>query len=174
MRTTRALIVASALVLAGCGGGSSEGDGDDGGESSSGGAGSVSANVVDRQDAGEGYASVEGQEYELTESPALGCEVSPDAITFSFWVGDNSVVLGGGANRYDDGWLGNIELTVFEPVGQEGPIHYFAELDDLTRGIAIDGDSVSYSGRMMKQPPNDGSNPPPVDVGNGTFSVTCG
>ena len=39
--------------------------------------------------------------------------------------------------------------------------------------MAVDGDSFSYSGPMMKRPPNDGSNPPPVDVGDGLVSVTC-
>lgn len=173
MRTIRPLILAIALVLMACGGGSSGDNGDDGASSDGGGSGAVSGNVVDKQAPGEGYASVEGQEYELTVSPALGCEIGPEAVTFSFWVGDNSIVLGGGANN-DGGWIGHIELTVFEPEGQEGPVSYFPDLTEHGDRIAVDGDSMSYSGPMMKQPPNDGSNPPPVDVGNGTFSVTCG
>ena len=46
--------------------------------------------------------------------------------------------------------------------------------DYATAAVAVDGTSVSISGPMQKQPPNDGSNPPPVDAGGGTFSFSCG
>ena len=39
--------------------------------------------------------------------------------------------------------------------------------------VAVDGTSMSYSGPMLMQPPNDGSNPPPVDAGTATISATC-
>jgi hypothetical protein len=175
-----ALLMSVVLLFAACGGDDAGGTADrnddqeaatsDEGGSDSGGDG----DVVDQQPAGEAMASVDGQEFDLTESPALGCDITPDTVTFSFWVGDNSIVLGGGANYYDeDGWLGHIELTVFEPEGEDGPVSYFIDLEANGDRIATDGDSFSYSGPMLKQPPNDGSNPPPVDAGDGTFSVTC-
>jgi hypothetical protein len=162
------------LLVAACGGGDGGSEGDPGGGDSGGGSGSVSSNVVDRQEPGEGYASVAGREYNLVVSPALPCEITPEAVTFSFWVGDNSIVLGGGANLYDDGWLGSMQLTLFEPDGEEGPIYYYPDFTEHGDRIGIAGDSMSYSGPLLKQPANDGSNPPPVDAGNGTFSATCG
>lgn len=175
------LITALALVLAACGGGDSGAGGSEdvgtndaasseGGSSGTGGSGSV----VDAQQPGQAMFSVEGKEYTLEVSPAIDCSITDDSVTFAFWTGDNSVVLGGGANLYDDGWLGSIELRVSEPEGEDGPISYFPDQDALNGGIAISGDSMSYTGPLMKQPANDGSNPPPVDVGDGTISVTCG
>ena len=95
-------------------------------------------------------------------------------ITFSFRIGDNEVTLGAGANRYETGWLGNIDMTVANPDGEEGPISYFPDLAEHgDAGLAFDGNSMSYSGPMQKSPRNDGSNPPPIDVGDGVISVTC-
>lgn len=108
------------------------------------------------------------------EAGALDCKVAEDAITFSFRIGDNEVTLGGGANHYDEGWFGSIDLRVANPQGEEGPVSYFPDLATNSDSVAVDGNSMSYSGPMQKQPPNDGSNPPPVDVGDGTISVTCG
>lgn len=175
------LLAALTLALAACGGGDSGGNGSgDVGtndaasseENSSDGGGS--GDVVDAQQPGQAMVSVEGREYTLEVSPAIDCSISDDSITFAFWVGDNSVVLGGGANLYDDGWLGSIELRISEPEGEDGPISYFPDQGALDDGIAISGDSMSYSGPLMKQPANDGSNPPPVDVGDGMMSATCG
>lgn len=177
MRRPLAIVIAFVLLLAvtACGGDSGSEDGppadqasSDGGDSSGGG------DVSNAQPPGEAAVSVDGKEYNLEVSPAVDCSIADDSITFAFWVGDNSVTLGGGANLYDDGWLGSIDLRVSEPEGEDGPISYFPDQGALSDGIAIDGDSMSYSGPMMKQPPNDGSNPPPVDIGSGTISVTCG
>jgi len=118
--------------------------------------------------------TVDGQDFTLTEPGALECSIAEDAITFSFRIGDNEVTLGGGANLYDTGWLGSVDLRVANPTSEPGPISYFPDLAVNGDGIAIDGASMSYTGAMQKQPANDGSNPPPVDVGQGTISVTCG
>ena len=109
----------------------------------------------------------------MQEPGALACTIADDSITFSFRIGDNEVTLGAGANLYDTGWLGAITLTVGNPAGEAGPISYFPDLAANGGGLAIDGSSLSYSGPMQKQPANDGSNPPPVDVGDGVISVTC-
>ncbi|MGD2060495.1 MAG: hypothetical protein PVF87_06500 [Acidimicrobiia bacterium] len=177
MRRTLVLLVAVVLLLGAtaCGGDSGSEDGPPADQASSdGGDGSGGGDVANTQPPGQAAVSVEGKEYTLELSPAVDCSIADDSITFAFWVGDNSVTLGGGANLYEDGWLGSIDLRVSEPEGEDGPISYFPDQDSLSDGIAIDGDSMSYSGPMMKQPPNDGSNPPPVDVGNGTISATCG
>lgn len=174
MRLSRrlALIVSVVLLLAACGGGDSSGDSGD--DSSGGGSdgGSSSGAVVDRQPAGQAMASVDGQEFTF-DTPGLSeCNVEPDTFTFSFVIGDNEVGLAGGANLYDDGWLGDITLRVLDSDGL--PVQYFPDQGGLDSGVAIDGDSISYSGPMLKRPPNDGTNPPPEDVGSGTISVTCG
>lgn len=168
-------LVALMLVVGACGGGAGDGgaSGDDAASGDNGSGGSGDAGLVDEQAPGQATVSVDGKEYALEVSPAVDCNIAEDAITFAFWVGDNSITLGGGANLYEDGWLGSIDLTDYEPEDGDGPVSYFPDTDALDDGIAVDGDSMSYSGPMMKQPPNDGSNPPPVDVGNGTISVTC-
>jgi hypothetical protein len=165
------LVVVLALIVTACGGSGDGGGEDSDGDSEPGSTGG--GGVLDAQPAGEATASVDGQEFTLEVSPALDCSIADDSITFAFWVGDNSVVLGGGANLYDDGWLGSINLVVADPTDEFGPVTYFPDLTVNGNGIAIDGDSMSYSGPMMKQPPNDGSNPEPVDAGSGTFSLTC-
>ncbi len=176
-------MVAVGLVLAACGGpgqdestsdassnggdiedASSEADGDlgDGGE------------VVDRQPPGQATVSVDGQEWTLTEPGAAECSITADEIRFSFRIGDNEVTLGGGANLYDNEWVGIIDLTVPDPEGGEGQASYFPDATAIAAGIAIDGDSMSYSGPMQMQPPNYGDLPEPEPVGDGTVSVTCG
>jgi hypothetical protein len=174
------------LVLAACGGGGPDGSSSDDTPSGDGaadtsseaeaGAGDLGSGgeVVDPQPPGQATVSVDGQEWAFTEPGATACTIATDAIGFSFRIGDNEVTLGGGANLYDTGWLGGIDLRVADPDGADGPVTYFPDLAADGAGIAIDGDSMSYSGPMQMQPPNDGSNPPPEDVGDGTISVTCG
>lgn len=170
MRNRWLVLVVLMLVVGACGGG---GNGDASGDGGSDGGGSGGGGVVDQQSPGEAIVSVDDKDYSLEVSPAVDCSIVDDSITFAFWVGDNSITLGGGANLYEDGWLGSIDLTDYEPQGGSGPVSYYPDPDALDDGISIDGSSMSYSGPMMKQPPNDGSNPPPVDVGSGTISVTC-
>lgn len=178
LRRTMTLMVILMLVLAACGGDDGEADDIgaddigtvDAGDSESG--GEVSGDVVDPQPPGQAMASVDGQDFTFDTPGLTDCTISEESITYSFVIGDNEVGLAGGANLYDDGWLGDITLRV---VGADGlPVQYFPNPGSLGDGIAISGDSMSYSGPMMMQPPNDGSNPPPVDVGEGTISVTCG
>lgn len=172
MSRWKVVLAAVALAVTACGGGGGDGEppADAGNGSTD---GSSGGEVVDAQPAGQAIASIDGQEFTLEVSPALDCAISDESITFAFWVGDNSVVLGGGANLYEDGWLGGIDLRIAEPEGEPGPVAYFPDLAVNGGGIAIDGDSMSYSGPMMKQPANDGSNPPPEGAGDGTVSVTC-
>ncbi len=134
---------------------------------------SRSGAIVEAQPAGQALVAVEGQEYTMQEPGALDCTISDEAITFSFRIGDNEITLGAGANRYDEGWVGNISLRVANPIEEAGPINYFPDLAAHGDLLTIDGNSASYSGPMQKQPPNDGSNPPPVEVGAGIISVTC-
>ena len=117
--------------------------------------------------------SVEGNDFTLTEPGGLACTVAGDSVTFSFRLGDNEITLGGGANRTGDDWIGGLDLRVANPVGEPGPITYFNELPMNSAGMAVNGASFSYSGPMLKQLANDGSNPLPVDVGDGVISLTC-
>lgn len=125
------------------------------------------------QPAGRAFVDVDSVQYTLEEPGGLDCAITDEAITFSFRIGDNEVTLGAGANRYDTGCIGSITLDVANPEGEPGPISYFPDLAADGDGLAIDGNSASYSGPMQKQPANDGSNPAPVDVGDGVISVTC-
>lgn len=174
MRRTFTLIAAVVLVLAACSddAGDSATDTAPGDEESQG--ASAGGSVVNLQPPGQATVMVDGQEFTLTEPGALECSITQDAITISFRIGDNEVTLGGGANLYDAGWLGSVDLRVAIPAGEPGPISYFPDLAAHGDGIVIDGVSMSYVGPMQKQPANDGSNPPPVDVGQGTISATCG
>lgn len=167
----RWLVMAVLLSCVACGGAGEADDGAGGGEAEGGSAGG--GGVVDQQPPGQAFVSVDGHELTLEVSPAVDCSVSPDGISYSFWVGDNSIVLGGGANLYDTGWVGSINLRIAEPEGQDGPVSYSPDIAANGDRIAIEGNSMSYSGPMRKQPPNDGTNPPLEDVGDGTFSVTC-
>jgi hypothetical protein len=192
MQKIRVLGLALLLGLAACGGGdddagdtpsepaAAESNSDDSGDSGDSGdgdgadtGGSSGGAVVNPQPAGQALASVDGIELTLTEPGALACTLADDSITFSFRIGDNEVTLGAGANLYDDGWLGSVDLRVANPTGEDGPITYSVGLPANSSGMAVDGESFSYSGPMLKQPANDGTNPPPIDVGNGTISITC-
>ncbi|MBT8240041.1 MAG: hypothetical protein KJN63_02310 [Acidimicrobiia bacterium] len=173
-----ALLAVGALLVAACGsddGGASEaasGGANDSGQSDDEGAAAPSGDVVNQQEPGEAYVSVDGLEFTLTESGSLDCVINPDVLTFAFWIGDNTTTLGGGANLYDDGWLGDIMLRV---VNEDGlPVQYYPDEGGLDSYLAFNGDSVSYSGPMLMKPPNDGTNPPAESVGDGTISVTCG
>lgn len=133
--------------------------------------------VVDPAEPGHATARVDGLDFAFDLPGALDCTISDDVITISYRIGDNEVSLGGGLNRDDRGWFGNIVLRVANPDAEPGPISYYptpgeAGAIDQSR-IAVDGQSMSYSGPMLKQPPNDGSNPAPVDAGDGTISATC-
>jgi hypothetical protein len=180
MRRRFVLFAVLALVVTACGGDDGGAtDGASGGESSGsdsgqsdGGDAASSGNVVNVQAAGEAHVSVDGKEFTLTGGPSLDCNIGPEVITFAFWVGDNSTTLGGGANLYDDGWLGDIRLSTVDDEGL--PLSYYPDDGAMNSGIAISGDSMSFSGPMLMQPPNDGTNPPPVSVGSGTISATCG
>lgn len=166
MRRVGVVSMILVLILVACGGDDSGSAGGDDSDTAGG-------SVVDQQPAGQALVSVDGRDYSLEVSPAVDCSIADDAIRFSFWVGDNSVVLGGGANLYEDGWLGAIDIRISEPEGESGPIAYFPDLAENGDGISISGNSMSYSGPMEKQPPNDGSIPDPIDVGNGVITVTC-
>lgn len=174
MRRTFILMTAVVLVVAAC----SDDAGDSAVDTSLGDSGSQGAStggsVVNVQPPGQATVMVDGQEFTLAEPGALECSITQDAITISFRIGDNEVTLGGGANLYDAGWLGGVDLRVANPAGEQGPISYFPDLAVHGDGISIDGDSMSYVGPMQKQPANDGANPPAVDVGEGTISATCG
>lgn len=176
-RAARNVVVALVVLgFAACGG-----DGEDGAaapagaddDGSAGDAGSSGGEIADPQPAGQAFVSVDGMEYTLQEPGGVACTISDDAITYAFRIGDNEVTLGGGANLYDTGWLGNISLRIANPAGEDGPVTYFPDLSVDGDGLVVDGASSSYRGPMMKQPPNDGSNPPPVEVGDGVISVTC-
>ena len=171
-KRTFTISVFVALVLAACGGG------DDGASSGTSqnddtAGGSDGGTVVNQQPPGQAIAEVDGLEFTLTDPGALACNIESDTITFSFRIGDNEITLGAGANLYDTGWLGSIDLRVANPDSGPGPVTYFPSLADNGDGIAIEGNSMSYVGPMQMQPPNDGSNPPPIDAGSGTISVTC-
>ncbi len=192
MQTKRLLGFAVLLALVACGGddensdvqsgtasaggeSTESGDGDGNGDGDSGGSDGATegGDVVNPQPPGQAMVSVDGKEFTLTEPGALDCTLADDSITFSFRIGDNEVTLGGGANRADDQWFGSINVTVAYPDGEEGPVAYFPDLAANSDKLVIDGDSLSYSGPMRKQPRNDGSNPPPIDVGDGLISITC-
>lgn len=123
---------------------------------------------------GQATVSIDGRQFTLDQPGAIECSLDPEEFRFSFRFGDNEVTLGAGANRYDTGWLGSIDLVVANPDGEEGPIRYNPDLAaDGETGLAFDGMSMSYTGPMQKTPRNDGTNPPPISVGEGTISVTC-
>lgn len=163
-----------AVAMAACGGDPVEGSGagDEVASGEAGQAGGSSGALVSQQPPGQAYASVDGQEFTFDTPGLVDCAIAPDSITFSYVIGDNEVGLAGGANLYEDGWLGDVTLRVLDDDGL--PVQYFPEMGAMDAGVAIDGDSFSYSGPMLKRPPNDGSNPPDEEVGSGTISVTCG
>lgn len=190
VRSVLVLFAVAVMLLGACGGNDgdeestsgaigSDGDeaSDEGGSSGDDG-GATSGAVVDPAPPGQATVSVDGLDLSFEVPGALACSIGEESITFSYRIGDNEVTLGAGANRYDEGWLGGFDLSIANPDGEQGPIGYYpapGENGILDGSLfAIDGASMSYSGPMLKQPANDGSNPPPVDVGTGTISATCG
>lgn len=192
MQTTRTLTATILLTAAACGGGDDASDAspesaeqtDSATSAASTDAGTTSDDenddivdgsndVADPQPPGQATVSVDGREFTLTEPGGLACTVAPDSITFSFRLGDNEITLGGGGNQTDGQWLGGVDLRIANPEGEDGPITYFPELPKNSDGMAVSGNSFSYTGPMLKQLPNDGSNPMPVDVGNGIVTLTC-
>lgn len=161
-----------ALVLVACGGGDdADGDTGDNGTDGGGDGGQSGGAVVEQQPAGQALVRVDGREYTLTAG--FDCVVEEEEFRGSFVIGDNEVVAGGGAIRNPDGgWQANPSLTVAEPEDEPGPIGYFFP-DTLAVDVAVDGASASMAGQMQKTPANDGSNPPPIDVGEGVFTFTC-
>lgn len=177
----------AALVLAACGGDDTDGSGapddesaaveSDGGGAADGDSGGSAGAVADAPPSGQATASVDGLDFAFELPGALDCTISDESLTYSYRIGDNEVTLGAGVNRVDGGWMGNIALTVANPAGEQGPIAYYPAPGDAgvldESLLTIDGDSVMYRGPMLKQPANDGSQPPPVDVGTGTVIATC-
>lgn len=174
-RATR-LVALGLMLIAACGGGDATGDPSgtesDAGSATTAGSGSGDGQVVAQQPPGQAMVSVDGREFTFERIGAADCRVEPGSFTFSWVIGDNEVTLGGGGDVYDDDWLASIRLRLTNDDGE--PISYEPDQDHLNDGIAIAGDSFSYSGPMLMQPPNDGSAPPPEPVGDGTISATCG
>jgi hypothetical protein len=170
------MLISLILVLAACGGGADPATGPADGSVADGNAvpnDTSGGEIVDRQSPGQAAVTVDGLDLSFSEPGALACSIAEDAITFSFRIGDNEVTLGGGANHYEQGWVGGIQLVVANPDGESGPVTYFPDLAANGGNIAIDGSSMSYSGPMMKQPPNDGTLPSPEAAGDGVISATC-
>jgi hypothetical protein len=170
--------VVAMIMLGACGGGA-EPEGATGGTGGAtaapagdqGGAGST-GDVVNPQPPGQAAASVDGQEFTFNTPGGLACSVTDEEWVFSFIIGDNEVTIGGGATNDGGDWWGSLSLRV---VGDDGTTEYVAKLLDNPTGIAVDGDSVSYSGPMEKySPAPPGELPQPVDVGDGVFTATCG
>ncbi|HEU4321114.1 MAG TPA: hypothetical protein VFS66_13670 [Acidimicrobiia bacterium] len=180
MRTWRTATALTALLLmaAACGGNDqtdeTAGEPDTPNVTESPGGNGESGDVVNQQPPGQAYVMVDGLEYTMTEPGGIGCSIAEDSVTFSHRIGDNEVTLGGGASLADGAWFGAIDMTVANPEGENGPITYYPDLAVNGDGIEVSGASMSYSGPMLKQPAQDGSNPSPVDVGEGVISVTCG
>jgi len=177
-------VAAAGLLASGCGGtdesaGSDASAGTDTVEQTTSSAGDdpgngASGTVVDPPPPGHATVSVDGQEFNFELPGALDCFIGTEAFGFSYRIGDNEVTLGAGANRYESGWAGNITMIVADPAAEKGPVTYSPATGSMSdAAFAFDGDSMSYSGPMQKTPPNDGSNPPPIDVGEGTITATC-
>jgi len=171
------LPVVATIVLAACGG-STETDGSTGGSggegaaptAAGGGAGS-GGGVVDKQPPGTGYASVDGQEQTFTTPGGIPCKVTDEEFSFSFIQGDNEVTIGGGASIQANGWFGSLSMRI---VMDDGVIEYSAQINDNNDAVAVDGNSVSYAGPMVKYlPAPPGQLPEPIDIGDGVFSATC-
>jgi len=177
------LPIASMIILAACGGGTelevAEPESAAGGTSgeiaaptSEGGGAGSTGEVVNRQPPGQGAASVDGQEFTFNTPGGVACKVTDEEFNYSFIIGDNEITIGGGASIQGDEWFGSLTMRI---VGEDGTTEYSAKLNDNPAGVAIDGNSVSYSGPMEKYPPAPpGELPQPVDVGDGVFTATCG
>jgi hypothetical protein len=128
---------------------------------------------VDAAPPGQALVAVDGQDFAFELPGAVACNVQEGEFGFSFRIGDNEITLGGGGFRSDSGWGGDIVLEIPEPEGEVGVTQYFVDLAQHGDQLEINGNGLAYSGPWMMRPPNDGSNPPPVEVGEGTLSVTC-
>lgn len=141
------------------------------------GTGNSAGTIDDAPPSGQATASVDGLDLTFELPGAVACSISNDSLTYSYRIGDNEVTLGGGMNRVDGGWMGSISLRVANPVGEQGPVTYSpapGEAGVLDASLfTIDGDTAAYVGPMLKQPANDGSQPPQVDVGMGSIIATC-
>lgn len=123
--------------------------------------------------AGQATAMVDGHEFNWDLPGAVPCDIQEAEFSISYRTETNSTTLGGGGFRSDSGWAGDILIEVPEPEGKMGVTQYFVDLAENGDGLDISGDGLTYSGPWMMRPPNDGTNPPPVDVGDGTLSATC-
>jgi hypothetical protein len=168
------------VVLAACGGDGGTSDSEDtssgggsteqsdqgsNGEDSGGGAGG--GDVVELQPPGQAYVSVDGQEWNFETVGPAGCMVGADEFTFSFLIGDNEVGLAGGGSP--DGSSFNFNLSILDSGGQT--IYLADQLRGDSGNIAVNGNSVSYSGSMQLLPPGSDSEAEPV--GDGIISATC-
>jgi hypothetical protein len=127
--------------------------------------------VVDRQPPGQGAASVDGLEFSFDTPGGIACKVTDEEFGFSFIQGDNEVTIGGGATISGGQWFGSLTMRI---AADGGVTEYAAALLDNPSGVAVDGNSVSYSGPMLKySPAPPGELPKGVDVGDGVFSATC-
>lgn len=152
------------------GDGADDGDGD-------GGDAPADGSIDDPAPAGTATASVDGQDLTFDTVLASGCSIADDAIAFAFSNADGTVTIAAGLNNVGgDTWDGNIRVELPNPDG-EGTLAYNTEPAQgitLAEGsVVVDGSSMTYAGPMLFQPPNDGSNPSPESVGDGTISATC-
>jgi hypothetical protein len=186
MKKTLVWVAAVAFTLAACGGDDSSDAGGgtqatntaevtteapDGGVSS--GDGGDAGTSVDAAPPGQALVAVDGQDFTFELPGAVACNIQEGEFGFSFRIGDNEITLGGGGFRSDSAWGGDISLHIPEPEGEVGVTQYFIDLAEHGDQLEINGNALAYSGPWMMRPPNDGSNPPPVEAGEGTLSVTC-
>ena len=129
--------------------------------------------AVDAAPAGQAMATVDGREFSWDLPGAVPCDIQEGEFSFAFRSDANDTTLGGGGFRSDSDWGGEILITVPEPQGEIGVTQYFVNLAENGDGLDIRADGLTYSGPWMMRPPNDGSNPPPVDAGEGTLTLTC-
>lgn len=175
-------MLVAGLALGACGGDDDDAEGETGSGEETSVADSSSTDddgggaVLDAAPAGEGTASVDGLDISFVTDVSNGnCLISDESITFGFAAADGVTTMAGGMNRSSGQWAGSILIRVPNPDG-EGFIQYYpatVEGGTLQGSIGVDGSSMVYSGPIEMQPVNDGSNPPPVDVGDGTISATC-
>jgi hypothetical protein len=193
VRRARILSLGLMLVVSACGSGDAGGGADEssdpagpgstpaGGDASapaeSSGAGPGGGAVINPQPPGQASVSVDGVEYTFEGEILIVCSIG-DGFNYTFSAEDGRVTLAaGGQDLGDAGWGGSINFTVNdeEPDPDSGElvfVKYVVFLPDVDGStMAFDGNSMSFSGPMLKQTP--GSDPPGEDVGTGTVSVTC-
>jgi hypothetical protein len=134
--------------------------------------GGAGGGVANRQPPGQGAATVDGQEFTFNMPGGVPCKVTDEEFSFSYFIGDNEVTIGGGASIQGGKWFGSLSMRI---AADDGTTEYVAKMNDNPGAVAIDGDSVSYAGPMDKYlPAPPGKLPEGVDVGNGVFTATCG